>query len=48
MERIKIPDEFLQKCGPVIAEGTTLLVTDAPILRKTSGKEMAVLTSKEQ
>lgn len=48
MERIKIPDEFLQKCGPVIAEGTTLLVTDAPILRKTSGKEMTVLTSKEQ
>jgi len=45
LARIKIPDEFLQQLQPVLIEGTSLMVTDAPILRKTTGKDMAVLSS---
>jgi hypothetical protein len=48
LSRIKIPDDFLQKLNPVIAEGTTMLVTDAPILRNTTGKNLTVLTSGEK
>lgn len=44
--RIKIPDAFLQNIQPVMLEGTTLIITDAPILRKTSGKQMAVISSR--
>jgi hypothetical protein len=46
MKRIKIPDAFLKEIQPLLTEGTTMLITDAPILRKTTGKEMAVLSSK--
>jgi hypothetical protein len=45
LSRIKIPDPFLVQIQPLLVEGTTLMVTDAPILRKTSGKEMAVMSS---
>ena len=44
--RIKIPDAFLQDIQPVMQEGTTMVITDAPILRKTTGKEMAVISSR--
>jgi hypothetical protein len=45
MKRIKIPDAFLKEIQSLLTEGTTMLITDAPILRKTTGKEMAVLSS---
>jgi hypothetical protein len=45
LKRIKIPDAFLQEIQPLMTEGTTMMITDAPILRKTTGKEMAVLSS---
>jgi hypothetical protein len=45
LNRIKIPNEFLVNIEPLMIEGTTMMITDAPILRKTTGKEMAVLTS---
>jgi hypothetical protein len=44
--RIKIPDAFLQDIQPVMQEGTTMIITDAPILRETTGKEMAVISSR--
>lgn len=44
--RIKIPDAFLQDIQPVMQEGTTMIITDAPILRKTTGKELAVISSR--
>ena len=44
--RIKIPDAFLHDIQPVMQEGTTMVITDAPILRKTTGKEMAVISSR--
>lgn len=43
--RIKIPDPFLVDIQPLLVEGTTLVVTDAPILRKKSGNDMAVISS---
>jgi hypothetical protein len=45
LSRIKIPDAFLNEIQPLMIEGTTMMITDAPILRKTSGKELAVLSS---
>lgn len=43
--RIKIPDAFLQQIQSVMLEGTTMIITDASILRKTTGKGMAVISS---
>jgi hypothetical protein len=43
--RVKIPDAFVKVLQPVLSEGTTLIITDAAILRKTTGKTMAVLSS---
>ena len=45
MQRIVIPDEFYRDVAPLLASGTTLMVTDAPILEETTGKEMAVISS---
>jgi len=45
LSRIKIPDAFLKEIQPLMSEGTTMMITDAPILRKTTGKELAVLSS---
>jgi hypothetical protein len=46
LKRIKIPDAFLKEIQPLMTEGTTMMITDAPILRKTTGKEMAVISSR--
>jgi len=45
MQRIVIPDEFRHLVLPLLVSGTTLMVTDAPILEETTGKQMAVLSS---
>jgi hypothetical protein len=45
LDRIKIPDDFLRMLQPSLTEGSTMIITDAPILRKNTGKDMAVLTS---
>lgn len=45
LKRIKIPDAFLREIQEILLEGTTLMITDASILRKTTGKEMAVVSS---
>jgi hypothetical protein len=43
--RIKIPDSFLQEIALVFVPGTHVMVTDAPILAGSSGKEMAIISS---
>ena len=45
MQRIVMPDEFRKHVVPLLVSGTTLMVTDAPILEETTGKQMAVLSS---
>ena len=45
MQRIVIPEEFRRLVVPLLASGTTLMVTDSPILEETTGKQMAVLSS---
>lgn len=45
VQRIVMPPDFQQVLLPLIASGTTLMVTDAPILEHTTGKQLAVLTS---
>jgi hypothetical protein len=45
MQRIVMPDEFRRLVVPLLVSGTTLMVTDAPILEETTGKQMAVLSS---
>ena len=43
--QVNMPDGFRNQLESVVGEGTTVLITDNPILRKTTGKEMAVLSS---
>lgn len=45
LKRIKIPEAFLHEIQVLMLEGTTLMITDASIFRKTTGKEMAVVSS---
>jgi hypothetical protein len=40
-----MPDGFRTQLESVVGEGTTVVITDNPILKKTTGKEMAVLSS---
>jgi hypothetical protein len=43
--RIRMRQDFARLLYPLLLPGTTLVVTDAPILRQTTGLEMTVLTS---
>jgi hypothetical protein len=45
MGRVRIPDAFLINLKPLVEEGTTLMITDAPILNNTTGVKMTILTS---
>jgi hypothetical protein len=45
MRRIVVPSAFLAAVTPLLAPGTSLLVTDAPILEHTTGVPMAILSS---
>ena len=45
MNRIVLPPEFVGHLLPELASGTTLMVTDAPILEQTTGQQMTLLTS---
>lgn len=45
MTRIEIPHEFNQHLQPLLGPGTTLMVTDAPILEQSTGARIAVLSS---
>jgi hypothetical protein len=45
MARIRIPREFHERVTPLQSPGTTVLVTDAPILARTTGVQLSVLSS---
>lgn len=45
LKRIVLPHQFQQDLTPLIVPGTTLMLTDAPVLEHTTGKEMAVISS---
>jgi hypothetical protein len=46
LNRIVIPKSFLTDIQDLLTEGATMMVTDAPILRKTTGKQVSVLSSR--
>jgi len=41
--RIVVPPDFARQLYPLLVPGTTLLVTDAPVLEENSGQEMTVM-----
>lgn len=45
LRRVVLPDGFRDQVRSILASGTTLMVTDAPILEHTTGVEMTILTS---
>lgn len=45
ISQVAIPTTFRQQVEPLLAEGATVVITDQPILRKTTGKKVAVLSS---
>lgn len=45
LAQVNMPEAFRTQLESVVGEGTTVVITDNPILRKTTGKEMAVLSS---
>jgi hypothetical protein len=43
--RVRLPRGFLDALRPLLAPGTTLVLTDAPILPNTTGTAMTVVTN---
>ncbi|MGB4769937.1 MAG: L,D-transpeptidase [Chitinophagaceae bacterium] len=43
--QVNMPEAFRSQLQAAVGEGTTVVITDNPILKKTTGKEMAVLSS---
>ena len=43
--RVRIPDAFLHVLNPTLGAGSTLLITDEPVLESTTGMSLAVLSS---
>ncbi|MCJ7451902.1 MAG: L,D-transpeptidase [Steroidobacteraceae bacterium] len=43
--RVRMPQDFAGQVYPLLVPGTTLLVTDAPVLEENSGKQMTVIGS---
>jgi len=39
-----MPDEFLHALAPILAAGSTLMITDEPVLESTTGVILAVLS----
>lgn len=44
-KRIHVPDEFLHALTSVLEAGSTLMITDEPVLESTTGVNLAVLSS---
>ena len=40
-----MPQDFARQLYPLLVPGTTLLVTDAPVLEENSGTQMTVMGS---
>lgn len=45
LARVRLPQGFLRAVQPVLVEGTSLVVTDAPVLAQTTGMAMTVVTN---
>jgi len=45
VNRIVLPHDFSELLMPLVESGSTMMMTDAPILEHTTGKEMAVISS---
>jgi hypothetical protein len=43
--RLRMPQDFARSLYPLLVPGTTLLVTDAPVLEESSGSKLTVLSS---
>jgi len=43
--RVRIPQDFARSLYPLLVPGTTLLLTDAPVLEENSGSKLTVLSS---
>ena len=43
--RMRIPQDFARSLYPLLVPGTTLLVTDAPVLEENSGSKLTVMSS---
>ncbi len=43
--RLRLPQEFARSLYPLLVPGTTLLLTDAPVLEENSGAKLTVLSS---
>ena len=43
--RLRIPQDFARSLYPLLVPGTTLLVTDAPVLEENSGSKLTVMSS---
>ncbi len=41
--RIRLPQDFAKLLYPLLVQGTTLLVTDAPMLEENTGHSMTVM-----
>jgi hypothetical protein len=41
--RVQLPQDFAQLVYPLLAPGTTMLVTDAPVLEENTGRQMTVM-----
>lgn len=42
--RLKVPQAFAKQVYPLFVPGTTLLITDAPVLEENTGKQMSVMS----
>jgi hypothetical protein len=43
--RVRIPQDFARALYPLLVPGTTLLVTDAPVLEENTGRQLTVMAS---
>ena len=43
--RLRMPQDFARSLYPMLVPGTTMLVTDAPVLEENSGSKLTVMSS---
>lgn len=48
LNQLRLPHEFYQRLSEIIVPGTTILVTEAPVLPHNSGKPMTIIASADQ
>ncbi|MDX2211300.1 MAG: L,D-transpeptidase [Sphingopyxis sp.] len=48
LNQLRLPHEFHERLNEIIVPGTTILVTEAPVLPQNSGKPMTIIASADQ